>query len=65
MEGVSFNEVLHNHTPEGAHDYENKPPGGAGRSAKGDTGTTGTAVGTWMGKEGGEGKTGGKEEKEG
>ena len=51
--------------PGGAHDYENKPPGGAGRSAKGDTGTTGTAVGTWMGKEGGEGKTGGKEEKGG
>ena len=39
--------------------------GGAGRSAKGDTGTTGTAVGTWMGKGGGEGQTGGKEEKEG
>ena len=25
---------------------ENRPPGGAGRSAKGDTGATGTAVGT-------------------
>ena len=42
-------EVLQNHTLRGAHDNENKPPGGAGRSAKGDTGTTGTAVGTWMG----------------
>ena len=44
----------------GAHDTENKPPGGAGRSAKGDTGTTGTAVGTWMGKGGGKGRQVGK-----
>ena len=51
-------EVLQNHTLRGAHDNENKPPGGAGRSAKGDTGTTGTDVGTWMGKKGGEGETG-------
>ena len=62
---ITLIEVLQNHTLRGAHDNENKPPGGAGRSAKGDTGTTGTAVGTWMGKGGGEGQTGGKEEKEG
>ena len=63
-EGV-LAEVLHNHTPGGAHDYENKPPGGAGRSAKGDTGTTGTAVGTWMGERGRKEDKGGKRGREG